>query len=125
MSDTHWCKPVERDGRSVCEVCGFDSGQLGRFIRVCGTRPTRLASIQERKANPPRPRKLLGDRIEDALILVGVTKERVEKWVGGPCGCTERQERLNRLDLWVRRVVGGKVVDAAEALGEMLDEQNQ
>lgn len=30
-----------------------------------------------------------------ALAAVGLTKERVEAIVGGPCGCPERQESMN------------------------------
>jgi hypothetical protein len=51
----------------------------------------------------------LGDRIEQALTLVGLTKERVERWIGPECGCTERQERLNALGAWAGRVLRGKV----------------
>jgi hypothetical protein len=31
------------------------------------------------------------------LSAIGITKERVEAVVGGPCGCPERQEALNAL----------------------------
>jgi hypothetical protein len=30
-----------------------------------------------------------------ALAAVGITKERVEAIVGGPCGCPERQAWMN------------------------------
>lgn len=30
-----------------------------------------------------------------ALAAAGITKERVEAIVGGPCGCPERQEAMN------------------------------
>ena len=39
----------------------------------------------------------LGDYVEKALTAVGITKERVEKITGKPCGCGKRQEALNRL----------------------------
>jgi hypothetical protein len=39
----------------------------------------------------------LGDYVEMALSSVGITKERVEKITGKPCGCGKRQEALNRL----------------------------
>jgi len=51
----------------------------------------------------------LGDKLQTALKLVGVTEERVEKFVGKPCGCKERILKLNQLDAWARRVVSGKV----------------
>lgn len=37
----------------------------------------------------------LGDRVASGLALVGITKERVEAFVGGPCGCGERAAWLN------------------------------
>lgn len=62
----------------------------------------------------------LGDVIESALSAVGVTKERVEAFVGRPCGCRERQEKLNALGAWAKRVVGGKVEKAKEYLEGIL-----
>lgn len=43
---------------------------------------------------------LLGDRIESVLSLLGITSERIEAWVGAPCGCKERAEKLNLLEQW-------------------------
>ena len=43
----------------------------------------------------------LGDRLTAALAVVGVTKERVSAWIGQPCGCGERQEKLNKLGAWL------------------------
>jgi hypothetical protein len=37
----------------------------------------------------------LGDRVAAGLAAIGITKERVEAVVGGPCGCPERQAALN------------------------------
>jgi hypothetical protein len=50
----------------------------------------------------------LGDKIESALNSLGITKDRVEKFVGGPCGCEERKQRLNQLGWWALRVIKGK-----------------
>lgn len=44
----------------------------------------------------------LGDKIEAALTAVGITKSRVEKWLGQPCGCEERQRKMNQLSQWVQ-----------------------
>jgi hypothetical protein len=44
----------------------------------------------------------LGDLVEAALISVGITKERVTRFLGKPCGCEERKEKLNILDRWAR-----------------------
>ena len=42
---------------------------------------------------PARPG--LGDMVSSALAAVGITKERVEAVVGGPCGCDGRQAAMN------------------------------
>jgi hypothetical protein len=78
---------------------------------------------------PPREERAVpkgwGDRLEGALSYVGVTKERVEKWLGQNCGCTERQEKLNDLGRWVRRALLGKdpVNQSKQYLEEILDEK--
>lgn len=43
----------------------------------------------------PAPSSGLGDYVASALDAVGITKQRFEAVVGGPCGCQERQESLN------------------------------
>lgn len=63
----------------------------------------------------------LGDSARAALVLVGVTEERVTRWLGRPCGCQERAEKLNRLGHWVRRVLAGKTERAADYLDEMVE----
>jgi len=37
----------------------------------------------------------LGDYVAAGLASIGITKERVEAVVGGPCGCGERAAWLN------------------------------
>lgn len=39
--------------------------------------------------------KGVGDAVERGLSSVGITKERVEKLTGKPCGCGERKVWLN------------------------------
>ena len=39
----------------------------------------------------------LGDRVASALAAIGITKERVSKALGRPCGCAKRQAKLNDL----------------------------
>lgn len=63
---------------------------------------------------------LLGDLIESALATAGVTKERVSTWMGGPCGCEERQEKLNQLTLWAKRVAKGHIQKARHYLDSIL-----
>jgi hypothetical protein len=48
----------------------------------------------------------LGDLVESALTKIGITKDKVEQWLGRPCGCAERQEKLNKLSRWAKRVLG-------------------
>ena len=60
-----------------------------------------------------------GDRLEAALSAVGVTKERVSAWLGAPCGCAERQEKMNRLGRWVESFF--KAPEAAKQEFERLE----
>lgn len=64
----------------TCRRCGF---------RLCGAKPPirRLCSVQ--------PAPGLGDLAAAGLSAVGITKDRVEAIVGGPCGCDERQAWMN------------------------------
>ena len=62
----------------------------------------------------------LGDAVEKALTIVGVTEERVSQWLGRPCGCRGRREKLNALSYWAMRVLSGKVEDAAEQFDGLL-----
>ena len=64
---------------------------------------------------------MLGDRIGQALALAGVTEERVSRWLGRPCDCGDRRDRLNALDIWARRVVAGRTERAGEYLRELLE----
>lgn len=48
------------------------------------------------------------------LSGIGVTEQRVEDWLGRPCGCAERREKLDALGELAARWARGKVSDAAE-----------
>jgi hypothetical protein len=50
-----------------------------------------------------------------------VTEQRVSAWLGRPCDCGDRRERLNALDNWARRVLVGKTERADEYLRELLE----
>jgi len=63
----------------------------------------------------------MGDIVERALSAVGVTHERVERWLGRPCHCKERQEKLNQLGFWAMRTVKGAVARAREYLEDILN----
>lgn len=47
----------------------------------------------------------LGDKVSEALSLVGITDESVSEWLGRPCKCPGRREKLNKLGAWVMRVL--------------------
>ena len=63
---------------------------------------------------------LLGDAIESALSRVGVTKDKVERWLGTQCHCSDRQKKLNELHYWAARVMVGHVNGAKKFLGNIL-----
>ena len=63
----------------------------------------------------------LGDRVASALSAVGITPDRVEAWIGRPCGCEERREKLNQLGRWASRVLLGRTENAAEYLDEITE----
>lgn len=65
-------------------------------------------------------RMLLGDRFEKALSLVGITKTKVERWIGKGCGCDERQRRMNQIDLWARQVLSGAMHNAKQRLAKII-----
>jgi hypothetical protein len=69
--------------------CDIDPESLA--CRVCGGRVTR--KHVKRTCTPTKPG--LGDMVKAGLSAVGITKERVEAVVGGPCGCSERQAAMN------------------------------
>ena len=94
--------------RCRCPVCGFvarrrDGRLVPNAIRTCpGPRP------------PVRlPRLRVGDWIEAAASLVGITPERVQRVTRRPCGCKARQRWLNeraaavaeRAEAWLARVI--------------------
>jgi hypothetical protein len=49
----------------------------------------------------------LGDQVESVLSTIGINKERVSRWLGKPCECPARQEKLNRLGDWAASVAKG------------------
>lgn len=61
--------------------------------------------------------------VREALKRAGVTQERVEAWVGAPCGCEERVTKLNIINSWVLSVLGGKVEGAAQLMEGILTKE--
>jgi hypothetical protein len=54
-------------------------------------------TVDESHKAYPREKPGLGDMVATGLSAVGVTKERVSKALGRPCGCGKRQAKLNEL----------------------------
>jgi len=73
-------------GYTLDEVRACIASQDGDRITVDETHPAY-----------PRAQPGLGDMVAAGLAAVGITKERVSKAIGKPCGCAKRQERLNEL----------------------------
>lgn len=67
---------------------------------------------------------MLGDVVEDALSLVGITQDRVSRWLGMPCKCEERKQKLNQLHAWAFRIVSGKTANAVTYFESMVSETN-
>ena len=63
----------------------------------------------------------LGNHISQALSLVGLTEESVSHWLGKPCKCAERREKLNELGLWARQAIRSRREDAARWLRGILE----
>jgi hypothetical protein len=62
----------------------------------------------------------LGDVVHVALSRVGVTPESVSGWLGTPCGCAERREKLNLIGVWAHRVLMGKIDRARQILQSVM-----
>ena len=66
---------------------------------------------------------MLGDSVKRGLELLGITQQRVEGWLGEPCNCQERIEKLNQLDTICRRVIKGKIESGRFYLNQLLEQQ--
>ena len=75
---------------------------------------------------PGRPSPLtmqLGDAIGEALSRVGITDDRVARWLGRECGgCRSRRDKLNALGSWASRVARGGWDRARAALDLLIEE---
>jgi hypothetical protein len=68
---------------------------------------------------------MLGSLISRALSTIGITDTRVSRWVGAPCGCKERQEKLDAVTYWAIRVIQGKVESAEEYLDNIMEQPDE
>lgn len=65
----------------------------------------------------------LGDHVKTALSAVGISEQRVQSWIGGPCSCEERRRKLNQLGWACEAFLRGKVRNAKELFEELLIEE--
>jgi hypothetical protein len=68
---------------------------------------------------------MLGSLISRALSTIGITDTRVSRWVGAPCGCKERQEKLDAVTYWAIRVMQGKVESAEKYLDNIMEQPDE
>tara|TARA_R110000824_G_scaffold172434_1_gene350270 strand:+ start:8958 stop:9386 length:429 start_codon:yes stop_codon:yes gene_type:complete len=91
--------------------------------RVSSKGKTRLPRLGRIPVGQQPPKRGLGDKVETALTSIGFTSELVEKWMGRPCNCSRRKNKLNQLSAWASRVVSGNSEDATKHLEEMIGEE--
>lgn len=60
------------------------------------TEPPQIDRVRE-AVRRLRAQQGLGDMVAAGLSAVGITKERVSRVLGRPCGCGKRQAKLNDL----------------------------
>jgi len=53
-----------------------------------------------------------GTVIKTALSKVGITEERVSDWIGAPCNCSERADKLDQLSAWAEQAIKGIIKPA-------------
>lgn len=87
-----------------CNLHHLEARCLERGFSLDDVRPCIVSqdgdriTVDETHPAYPRQRKPgLGDMVAAGLERVGITKDRVSKAIGKPCGCAKRQEALNRI----------------------------
>lgn len=84
--------------------------KTAHWVRLCQTRPEYFRAWEEGRGPGQRTDLTgkspgLGDRVSQALSLVGITEKRVSRLLGRPCGCSKRREALNRLGRRLRKML--------------------
>ena len=90
---------TENEGILNCPICKRDQRSTHgpeRTYRECRidvpcSEPKAPSLWQQLKSG------LLGDVTETILTSIGLTKAKWQEIIGGPCGCGERQEWLNKV----------------------------
>ncbi len=65
---------------------------------------------------------MISSLLETALAAAGISADRIEWWLGMPCGCRERREKLDAVEAWARRIMGGRIEKAEKYLNDLLDD---
>ena len=95
-------------------LCQFDTQTME--CPACGYVASKLPTLRECQPTPKggdawRP-VMLGDLVERGLSAVGITKERVERAAGRPCGCGGRQTSLNQWGVNVQLKARAGLIEA-------------
>lgn len=118
-----WCERYRKEmtGRHM-EICRGEVLTPQRCEQYRAKWRAEAEGLPIPKLEPPLDRRRggLGDNVESALSLIGVTSERVEKILGRRCGCKNRKEKLNQLGAWAKRVLLGKTEKAEAYLESIL-----
>lgn len=117
------------NGQCDLVLVGFDesTGSYRHTCRMCDrermSRYSDPSKIHRKCTSDSSPASLgWGDRLGMALAKIGITDESVSAWVGAPCNCPERRERLNRLGRWVTGILAGGQSEADAAATELTSE---
>ena len=65
----------------------------------------------------------LGDHVEQMLEKFGISQERVTRWLGRPCNCEERKQKLNQLSITVKRFQRNQLSNLKSYFEKFLEEQ--
>ena len=110
--DLSLCDRIANDRlRRICrDEVGYPQERTAAYRTSLGIGENNATAAKTDQLPPPNPQKSpgLGDAVSSALSLVGITEERVSSWLGAPCGCSERREKLNRIGAWAARVLLGE-----------------
>lgn len=82
-------------GYSVDEAAACIVAEDGDTLTVDRDHPAFPAGVRAGFTPAPVHRRGLGDMVAAGLAAVGITKERVSRAIGKPCGCDKRQAWLN------------------------------
>ena len=70
----------------------------------------------------------VGRCLDEALYIVFGSEDYIDEqlsyireWLGKPCKCPDKREKVNRLWRWAKRVNGGDVANAEHYLDEILE----